>query len=135
MLRYLYSPLIVSTSTRASFNTSTVWHLNFALGAVSDGGLQITRVPDPAGVHACTTTYTDSSSGITWNIPFDDFCTSLSQYMMSYFDNSLAWLTNDMVTALEHQHKLFLPAAGVFLMQDAKFNKRGDLLATLHYNG
>ena len=55
--------------------------------------------------------------------------------MMSYFDNSLAWLTNDMVTALEHQHKLFLPAAGVFLMQDAKFNKRGDLLATLHYNG
>ncbi|KAF4187874.1 hypothetical protein CNMCM7927_003081 [Aspergillus lentulus] len=34
-----------------------------------------------------------------------------------------------------YHHKLYLPASGVFLMQDGKFKKRGDLLVGLHYNG
>ncbi|KAF4209151.1 hypothetical protein CNMCM8927_007518 [Aspergillus lentulus] len=47
----------------------------------------------------------------------------------------MAWLTNDLISASEHHHKLYLPASGVFLMQEAKLNKRGDLLVELHYNG
>jgi len=37
--------------------------------------------------------------------------------------------------ALANQNRLFLPGAGNFLMKDPCFNYRGDLLATLEYDG
>ncbi|KAK0721896.1 hypothetical protein B0T26DRAFT_749364 [Lasiosphaeria miniovina] len=119
----------------AYFNTETNWHLNFALQAVSEGGLQITRLEDPPGTEACTTSYNDGSNNLGWEIPFDGFCKSLSDWFKSYFTTSLGWLTNTLVTALQDQHQLFLPGSGVFLMNDPRFNLRGDLLVTLQYNG
>ncbi|PKX90087.1 uncharacterized protein P174DRAFT_506908 [Aspergillus novofumigatus IBT 16806] len=93
----------------ATLTTETSWHLNFALGAVSDGpGMEL---------------------------PVRRFRQSYLGHTENWFNNSLAWLTNDLISALKHHHKLYLPASGVFLMQDAKFNKRGDLLLGLHYNG
>jgi hypothetical protein len=102
---------------------------------VNDGGLQITRMDDPAGVESVTTTYSFESDKLAWEYPFKDFAKAISDTLKSWFDNKLAWLTNDLISALQHHHKLYLPASGVFLIQDAKFNKRGDLLAGLHYNG
>ncbi|KAH8802996.1 hypothetical protein F5884DRAFT_756299 [Xylogone sp. PMI_703] len=124
-----------SEGGRATLTTQTLWHLNFALGAVNDGGLQITRVADPPGVESVTTTPPFENDKLSWNYPFRDFATAISSTLKSWFNNHLAWLTNDLVGALQHHHKLYLPASGVFLMQDAKFNKRGDLLVGLHYNG
>ncbi|RHZ67170.1 uncharacterized protein CDV56_109356 [Aspergillus thermomutatus] len=130
--RFHYSS---SEGGHATLTTQTWWHLNFALGAVSDGGLQITRVADPTGVESVTTSHSFENDQLEWNYPFGDFAQAISDTLKRWFNNSLAWLTNDLVSALQHHHKLYLPASGVFLMQDAKFNKRGDLLVELHYNG
>ncbi len=121
--------------SRANFTTETLWHLNFALESVNDGGLHIVRIPDAPGVEPSTTTYRDTSHNITWEINYDDFCRSLSDWLKSYFTNSIGWLTNNLATALQHHHQLFLPGSGVFLMQDPRFNRRGDLMVDLLYHG
>ncbi|GFF39427.1 hypothetical protein IFM58399_05573 [Aspergillus lentulus] len=130
--KFLYSS---RQGGHATLTTETSWHLNFALGAVSDGGLQITRVPDPSGVESVTTNHSFENKDLEWSYPFDDFPKAISGTLKNWFNHSLAWLTNDLISVLRHHHKLYVPASGVFLMQDAKFNKRGDLLVGLHYNG
>lgn len=124
-----------SSPPRAYFTSNTNWHLNFALESVTDGGLQITRVADPTGVSPSTTTSTHATQHLIWDMPYDDMCKNLSKWVENYFTFSLGWLTNALVNALQHQHHLFLPASGVFLMQNPRFNSRGDLLVGLHYNG
>ncbi len=59
----------------------------------------------------------------------------ISDDINEVFENHLGAVENNLVDALASQHKLFLPAGGTFLMKDANFNSRGDLVATLHYNG
>ncbi|KAK6517480.1 hypothetical protein TWF281_004132 [Arthrobotrys megalospora] len=117
------------------FTATTDWHLNFALGAVSDGGLQITRILDGPGESASTTTGTDFIYGFYHEETFHNYCKQVDAEISNYFDNSLNNVTNALISALQDQHRLVLPGSGVFLMEDARFNRRGDLLVTLHYNG
>ncbi|PVF91370.1 hypothetical protein CPB86DRAFT_770749 [Serendipita vermifera] len=116
--------------TEAKFNITTNWYLDFALGVVSDGGLQIARIGG-----GCTSVGKSESAGIDWTIEWKKWVEQISESINSVFKQNLGGLENALIEALAHQHKLFLPASGVFLMQDAKFNNRGDLLARLHYNG
>ncbi|KAF3148516.1 hypothetical protein TWF594_000927 [Orbilia oligospora] len=117
------------------FTATTDWHLNFALGAVNDGGLQITRIPDPDGVPASTTTGTQFIYGFYHEENFVNYCKGVDNALSYYFDNNISTVTNSLISALQNQNQLVLPGNGVFLMEDARFNKRGDLLVDLHYNG
>lgn len=121
--------------TDASFTITTDWHVNFALGVVSDGGLQITRIADDDGTKACTSTGVSNTTGIDWNIDWSTYTEYISDCINESFENSLGDILNNLQDALENQHKLFLPASGTFLMRDAEFNHRGDLLSTLFFNG
>ncbi|KAK3373916.1 hypothetical protein B0T24DRAFT_679302 [Lasiosphaeria ovina] len=108
-------------------------HLDFALGAVTDGGLDITRYDD--GTPAVVTTHESHDAGIAWMVDYETYVEEIDEWITSYLDENISWLTDDLSAALANQHKLFLPGSGIFLMSDAKFNARGDLLATLAYNG
>ncbi|KDQ56882.1 hypothetical protein JAAARDRAFT_79271 [Jaapia argillacea MUCL 33604] len=121
--------------TESTFKITTSWHLKFALGVVSDGGLQIALIPDPDGNPACTSSGESVTEGIDWNIDWDTYTNYISHTINDTFSSNLGKIENNLVEALANQHKLFLPASGTFLMQDTMFNDRGDLLATLHYNG
>lgn len=111
----------------------TSWYLNFALGVVSDGGLQIARVDDANP--ACTTTYTQTSVGVNWKGGWDTFAKDISERTNNFFKNHLGQMYNNLQEDLKKEHKLFLPAGGTFLMKGAVFNRRGDLMASLTYNG
>ncbi|KAK6351918.1 hypothetical protein TWF718_005061 [Orbilia javanica] len=117
------------------FTATTDWHLNFAIGEVNDGGLQITRIPDPEGVSASTTTGTEFIYGFYHEDTFIDYCENVDSSLSYYFDSNISWITNSLISALQNQNQLVLPGNGVFLMENARFNKRGDLLVDLLYNG
>jgi hypothetical protein len=109
------------------------WHLNFDLRAVNDGGLEISGDDDAKPV--CTTTYTFSNEGAYWSDDWASYAQSVSNHINDKFANYLGQTYNDLLGALEKQHKLFLPAGGVFLAKNPLFNERGDLMTALHYNG
>ncbi|KAB2569531.1 hypothetical protein DBV05_g11796 [Lasiodiplodia theobromae] len=119
--------------TEAHYTVTSNWHLNFALGVVSDGGLQIARIDDPSGTPACTSTGYGYDEGI--DAPWEDYVRKFSEIINQYFENNLGAVLNSLQNALADQHKLFLPASGTFLMRDALFNTRGDLMVSLFYNG
>lgn len=123
------------TDDRSWFTLTSNWNLNFTMQSVNDGGLQITWIPDPPGTGPCKTTHKQGSQNMVWSLPYDDFCNGIDDWVKTYFEQSLGWLTNDLIMALKIQHRLFLPGSGVFLMEKPRFNKRGDLLVKLQYNG
>ena len=106
-----------------------------ALGVVSDGGLQISRVADPKGVDAITVVGVSSSSGIDWETPWDNYEDAIRNSMNNYFQSQLSNAENNLIYGLANQNKLFLPGSGTFLMNGAEMNARGDLIAGIHYNG
>ncbi|RVD81361.1 uncharacterized protein DFL_009227 [Arthrobotrys flagrans] len=53
----------------------------------------------------------------------------------SWGGGSISSVTNSLISALQNQNQLVLPGNGVFLMENARFNRRGGLLVDLHYNG
>lgn len=55
--------------------------------------------------------------------------------MNGFIEKYMGNIENSLIHALQHHHKLFLPASGTFLMKNAEFNSRGDLMVSLHYNG
>ena len=117
------------------FTITLNWHINFGLGVVSDGGLQIARIPDPPGTDAITVTGVSSNEGLNWNTPWDQYEDAIRNGVNDFFQSKLSNAENDLVYGLANQNKLFLPAGGTFLMEGAEFNARGDLLAFLHYDG
>ena len=70
-----------------------------------------------------------------WDIDWGTYTTEISSYVDSWFSSDLGSVENNLIDALAHQHQLFLPASGTFLMMNACFNDRGDLLAGMTYNG
>jgi hypothetical protein len=70
-----------------------------------------------------------------WDVDWSAYTDYISSTITNAFNYNIGAIENDLIYALANQQKLFLPASGIFLMEDAKFNDRGDLLATLHYNG
>jgi hypothetical protein len=121
--------------TESTFSITLDWHINLGLGVVGDGGLQIARISDPPGTDAITVTGRSSSEGLDWNTPWSEYEEHIRQGMDDFFQSQLSNVENTLIDGLAHQHKLFLPASGTFLMEDAEFNARGDLIAFLHYNG
>ncbi|KAK4033353.1 hypothetical protein C8A01DRAFT_19680 [Parachaetomium inaequale] len=124
---------VLPPSRSSTMTLNSDWHLDFVMGAVTDGGLDITRYDD--GTPSVTTTHSSTDDGITWKIDYASYVDQIDAWITGYLDQNIDWLINNLSAALQNQHKLFLPGSGIFLMSDAKFNQRGDLLATLAYNG
>jgi hypothetical protein len=124
-----------SSDVWSTFTFTTNWHLNMAIAAVVDGGVEFSRVDDPDGVKACTTTVDTDNHGVDWEGGTDAAAQNLSDELGDFLSSGTSQLENTLIGALENQHKLFLPAAGTFLMKDPIFNARGDMMVTLTYNG
>ncbi|KAH8586883.1 hypothetical protein B0O99DRAFT_748021 [Bisporella sp. PMI_857] len=117
-------------SKEATCEITTDWHVNFALGVVSDGGLQITRIKDENA--EVTVKSTNTNSGFE---NFDELASSVKGQIQKNLDNNIGYVVNHLIDDFAHEHQLFLPASGTFLVANAKFNNRGDLMAALSYNG
>lgn len=124
------SPRTVDSST---MTLESKWHLDSVVGAVNDGGLDISRYDD--GTPPVTTTQSGTNDGIVWSVDYSTYVDEVDDWITNYLEQNIGWLFDELSVTLHNQHKLFLPGSGVFLMSDAKFNQRGDLLATLAYNG
>jgi hypothetical protein len=104
---------------------STQWTVHLALSVVSDGGLQVSPVGGPT-----TSSFADPSDGV-----LASYTGYIRNFVETHVEERLGIMLGYLTDALADQHKLFLPASGTFLMRDAKFNHRSDLLITLAYNG
>ncbi|KAI1415786.1 hypothetical protein F5Y13DRAFT_155310 [Hypoxylon sp. FL1857] len=111
------------------------WRFKMALSSVSDGGIQFARVPETSGEKPCTVMVNADQGDVRWKYGFDSIKQSFSNSLNNYIDNDTYEIQNALLSSLDGQDKLFLPASGTFLMKDPKFNDRGDLLVTLSYNG
>ncbi|KAI0148181.1 hypothetical protein F4776DRAFT_606501 [Hypoxylon sp. NC0597] len=111
------------------------WRFKMALSSVSDGGVQFARLPETAGEKPCTVTVKAEQGDVIWKDGFEDVKSSFSSSLNSYIDNDTHEIQNALLSSLDSQDKLFLPASGTFLMKNPKFNSRGDLLVELSYNG
>lgn len=131
----LQHSILTSDLNTYRFSITLAWHIYIAIGVVSDGGLQVSRLPDISGVSAITVTGTSSSDGLDWDTPWPSYEEEIRRGMDTYFNSKLAQVENVLVDGLANQNKLFLPGSGTFLIQAAQLNARGDLIATLHYNG
>ena len=119
--------LIKLRSTDMTFDT--VWTLNLALAAVEDGGVVFKDIGHNAsakGWQEGNLSWHDSAETVA-----DRFRDGLNGQLGRTF-SSKEW---NLLNALRNQHRLFLPGKGSFLMKDPKFNKRGDLMVQLDYNG
>ena len=98
---------------------------------VNDGSLVIQPTGDPV----INTTHTASSTGINWEVDWDTYSQDQQGAFQGVFSLVIDRLKDNLLYALQNTHKLVLPAAGNFLMKDAIFNHRGDLMCSLYYNG
>lgn len=101
------------------------------LQGVDDGGVEFAHISDD---DPCDSEYTDDGN-LSWTASLDDVAAEFSNDLNTYLTSGVTDVENNLLGALENQNKLFLPAAGTFLMKDPLFNKRGDLMVSLAYNG
>lgn len=106
------------------------WHVNLVLGVVSDGGLQV-KLDDSDTTDICTAVSQSYNDGLDLSSAAAD----MKSQFTSLLSKGLGSMKNNLQDALKNQHKLYLPASGVFLMRDAEFNRGGDLLASMSFNG
>jgi hypothetical protein len=118
-------------SYRSTVIITSSWHFKMALQGVDDGGVEFVRVSDN---EPCKTEYKDDGN-LSWTTSLGDVAAEFSSEINSYLTLGTTNVENTLLGALENQNKLFLPAAGTFLMKDPLFNKRGDLMVSLAYNG
>ena len=117
---------------RTKITVRGYWQFQIAMSAVQDGGVEFKKVPGSDNV---STNADDPEGPLQWKdgveVAAEAVKGNLDVQLASGFPN----VERNLLYALANQHKLFLPAAGTFLMKDPKFNKRGDLIVNLEYNG
>lgn len=113
---------------------TTQWHFKMALSSVSDGGIQLARVPEDKS-KTCNTTVSAAQGAVRWKYGFETLKTNFTNTIANYLDRDTWEIENALLASLASHDKLFLPASGTFLMTDPKFNARGDLLVGLDYKG
>ena len=105
------------------------WTLVLALAAVEDGGVVFKEAS-----HSVTVTH-EQEGGMPWSPPAETVGNDFERDLRSRLHSKFRDIERKLLNALRNQHRLFLPGKGSFLMKDPKFNKRGDLLVDLAYNG
>ena len=117
---------------RTKITVCGYWQFQIAMSAVQDGGVEFKKVPGSDNV---STNADDPEGPLQWK----DGVEVAAETVKDNLDGQLAYgfpiVETNLLYALANQHKLFLPAAGTFLMKDPKVNKRGDLIVNLEYNG
>ena len=108
------------------------WQFKIAMSAVQDGGVEFKKVPGSDNV---STTGDDPEGPLQWKQGVKVVAETVKDNLEGQLEYGFPVVENNLLYALANQHKLFLPAAGTFLMKDPKFNKRGDLIVNLEYNG
>lgn len=103
------------------------------MSAVQDGGIVFKKV---LGSDSAQTTMEIKHPGnLSSKVPIEQMVNNIRAGTEKEVQKAYASVEDNLLHALANQHKLFLPAKGTFLMKDPKFNRRGDLLVALEYNG
>lgn len=105
------------------------WSVSIALVAITDGGVQFNIID-----HTVNTEST-SEGNLSWVPTVDVVAADFKTQMINSVSNAATNANNKLMNDLANQHRLYLPAKGHFLMHDAVFNSKGDLLVGLDYNG
>ena len=104
------------------------------MSAIQDGGVEFQKVPGSAS----TSTKADplrKGGNLVWEYGVDKIIEEIKVSLDKQLELGFPEVEENLLNALANQHKLFLPAAGTFVMKDPKFNQRGDLVVNLQYNG
>ncbi|RTE78971.1 hypothetical protein BHE90_006546 [Fusarium euwallaceae] len=101
--------------------------MKFTLRAVDDGGLQV--IPE---VTVRTKTDWNRKSPSEWRKQCIDGMTEHVKRVLENLKNSIF---KNIDEGLKSQQTMHLPGEGLFFLSDPTFNQRGDLLATLTWNG
>ena len=108
------------------------WSLDIKIVAIEDGGVEFKKVPKSNAVN----TYETSHEGpLRWEKGVEHLIKHVERTLKDGLEYGYHKVETSLLNALSNQEKLFLPGAGTFLMKDPRFNKRGDLIVNLEYNG
>ena len=102
------------------------------MAAAEDGGIAFKEVPKSKSF---TVTPSKPEGPLQWEHGVQAVVDMVTDALKDQLQKALSSVEDDLLHALANQQKLFLPAAGTFLMKDPTFNHRGDLIVTLTYNG
>lgn len=102
------------------------------MSAIQDGGVEFKKVP---GSDSVSTKGDPPEGPLQWKNGVAQVVDAVKGNLDAQLEYGFPSVEENLLYALANQHKLFLPAAGTFLMKDPKFNKRGDLVVNLQYNG
>ena len=85
-----------------------------------------------------TLTYNDDTSTLKGTL-IQDLTPGYAQQVMTQIDQTFQYvmsgLEDSLASKLANQNRLYLPASGAFFFKNATFNKNGDFLAQVLYNG
>ena len=102
------------------------------MSAVVDGGIEFAKVPESDDF---STTASKPEGSLKWETGVQAAVESVRKRMATTLKDAFSNIEDNLLHALANQQQLFLPAKGTFLMKNPKFNKRGDLIVDLEYNG
>lgn len=127
-----------SPNINSSLHINLSWSITLLLQNLSEGGLAITIQPPPSN----TGKYHSASYWIDDSLNWPTLTSNLTQYadsVLAQLDQTFSYLLPQLVRnlqdTLDTQNQLFLPGAGTFFFKDPTFNRHGDLLAEVKYDG
>lgn len=130
MHQFAVSVILTNVFPRIEETGTISWHLNFQLESIGgDGALEVNRIADANPDDCCKTNVSTKSNWQNIRPIIQKIGIQLGQH----FHKTLDTLMSDLNKNLQHQRDLFVPGAGVFAMRTPRFNKRGDVLASLEY--
>jgi hypothetical protein len=104
------------------------WEINFTLRAVNDGGLEI--LPEIKIKKNKT-----RASGWEVQPEWRRCVEKMTEHVKDVLEHLKKAIYNDLDEGLKNQQTMYLPGEGLFPLSAPTFNQRGDLLATLTWNG
>ena len=119
-------------SYRTKVRIESNWSLTIGMAAIEDGGLEFKVVPKSDTVNTFEVCH---AGPLNWKNGIGSIIKHTQTVLKEGLQYGYSKVETNLLNALATQEKLFLPAAGTFLMKDPKFNKRGDLIVNLEYNG
>lgn len=99
---------------------------------VDDGGIHIVNDPIDNPV-TCTSSVVRGD--VDWENGEESTKEDFQRYLTQFLESGTSNIESRILSTLENQHKLVLPASGTFHMMNPMFNQKGDLLVDLWYQG
>jgi hypothetical protein len=107
------------------------WQIDFTMGSVKDGGLEIrVKAQEPVLKEGTNNKFQLQSYGQGSLKP-------ALEYAKTYFKQSLQNLTAleaNLTNVFKSQNKFFFPGSGAYFFEDPTFNHSGDMFCRISYN-